>query len=101
MPMGLCNAADTFQSLLNAIFGNMIYIFIVVNLDDGLIYRKSCEEQFEQLELVLPRLHENNLYVGTSRCQLITTKTEFLGLQLGVYEIEIGEDRKKKIKGLA
>lgn len=71
---------------------------MVVYLDDLLIYNNSHGENLENLELVLSRLLENQLFVGKLKCELMTTQTEFVGLHLGVNGISIGEDRKKIIR---
>ena len=56
MPMGLCNAPATFQSLMNAIFSDCIDDFLVVYMDDLLIYSKTEEEHLRHIESVLRRL---------------------------------------------
>lgn len=98
MPMGLCNAPVTFQSLMNSIFEDDVDVFLVVYLDDLLVYSDSYENHLKHLELGLSRLQDNQLYVGKSKCKVMTTNTEFLGLQLGVHGIEVGEDRKKIVQ---
>lgn len=55
MPMGLCNVPEMFQALLNNIFGDVIDVFLVVYLDDLLIYSNSYEEHLENLEILLAR----------------------------------------------
>lgn len=97
MPMGLCNAPAIFQSLMNSIFSDIIDDYLVVYLDDLLIYRNTYEEHLIHLEEVLSRLQDHQLYVGKSKCELMTSQTEFLELQLGVEGISIGDDRKKAI----
>ena len=53
MPMGLCNAPATFQSLMNQIFYDFVYIFMHVCIDDLLIFRKDEKMHFEYLDTVL------------------------------------------------
>lgn len=79
MPMGLCKAPATFQSLANSIFGDVIDVFIVIYLDDLLAYGKTYDEHCEELELVLSRLIDNELYVGKSKYKRFTKQTEFWG----------------------
>lgn len=63
MPMRLYNALATFQSLMNSIFSDIIINYLVVYLDDLLVYSNSYEEHLQHLEEVLSRLHKNQLYV--------------------------------------
>ena len=64
MPMGLCNAPATFQSLMNRIYYACIDKFLVINVDDLLICSESLEEHLQHLEIDLKSLRENKLYVS-------------------------------------
>ncbi len=61
MPMGLCNAPGTFQSLMNSIFSDYIDDFMVIYMDDLLGYSKSVEDHMSHVRQVLQRLRENHL----------------------------------------
>src|SRR6202045_3823303 len=61
MPFGLTNAPATFQRLMNDIFHDLVNIYIVVYLDDILIYSDNNEQHREHVCEVLRRLHKNNL----------------------------------------
>lgn len=98
MPMGLRNAPATFQTLMNAIFRAHIDEFIVIYLDDILVFSDSKEEYLRHLRIVLSRLQENELYVGKNKYTLGKTETEFLGLIVGRDGMKIGEGRKRLIK---
>lgn len=65
MPMGLRNAPATFQALMNAIFRDCIDDFIVIYLDDILIFSDSRQDHLRHLRIVLSRLKEHQLYVGS------------------------------------
>ena len=69
MPMGLCNGPATFQSLLNSIFYECMDEFLVVYMDDFLIFRQNEEEHIHHLEIVFQRLKENKLYVSARKCE--------------------------------
>lgn len=80
MPIGLKNASATCQALMNSIFRDIIDNFLVVYLDDLLIYSNSREEHIRHLCTVLQRLKDNSLYMGKSKYKLMTKGMEFLGL---------------------
>lgn len=98
MPMGLRNAPATFQALMNSIFRDCIDDFVVVYLDDILIFSESREEHLNHLRIVLSRLRDHELYVGEKKFELMKTETEFLGLIVGRDGIKIGEERKRLIQ---
>lgn len=98
MPMGLCDAPTTFQSLMNSIFGDLVDAFMVVHLEYLLIYSDSYDNHLTQLDLVLSRLADNELYVGKSKSEVMSTHTEFLGLQLGIEGISVGVERKNAVQ---
>ena len=56
MPFGLCNSPSTFQRLMNEVFKQEINSFILVYLDDILIYSRSVEEHWEHLAHALDKL---------------------------------------------
>lgn len=98
MPMGLRNAPATFQALMNSIFGDCIEDFIVIYLDDILIFSESREDHLRHLRLVLSRLKEHQLYIGKKKFELMLEETEFLGLIVGESGVKIGDDRSALIR---
>ena len=56
MPFGLCNVPSTFQRLMNKVFAEEINSFILVHLDDILIYNRSIEEHWDHLQLAIEKL---------------------------------------------
>ncbi|MBW0477991.1 hypothetical protein O181_017706 [Austropuccinia psidii MF-1] len=67
IPFGLTNAPASFQSLVNDIFGDFLDIFVVVYLDDIMIFYSSEEEHVKNLASVLQRLRDNNLFAKASK----------------------------------
>ena len=63
MPFGLCNAPSTFQQLMNTIFEKEINSFILVYLDDILIYNRSIGEHWDHLKYALDKLHPAKSWV--------------------------------------
>jgi transposase InsO family protein len=79
MPFGLANAPAQFQSLINAKFHDILGVFVVVYLDDFLIFSKSEEEHIAHVREVLQRLRDARLFAKLSKCQFHTRHCEFLG----------------------
>ena len=82
MPFGLCNAPGTFQHFVNDKFRDYLDEFLVIYLDDLLIYSDTLEEHKRHVRLVLKRLQEAGLYVKPQKCQFHATKVSFLGFMI-------------------
>jgi hypothetical protein len=76
---GLTNAPDYFMYLMNKVFMKYLYRFVVVFIDDILIFSKTMEEQEEHLRLALEKLRSNQLYAKFSKCEFWLTEAAFLG----------------------
>jgi len=98
MPMGLCNAPATFQSLMNRIFYDCIDVFMVVYMDDLLIFSKDEESHLKHLETVLSRLKENDLYASPKKCEFMKDEMNFLGLIVGKNGIRVNPEKVKVLK---
>ena len=69
MSFGLTNAPAFFMYLMNSVFMPELDKFVVVFIDDILIYSKNDEEHAQHLRIVLTRLREYKLYVKFSKCE--------------------------------
>ena len=69
MSFGLTNAPAYFMNLMNKVFMEFLDKFIVVFIDDILIFSKDEEEHEEHLRLVLEKLREHQLYAKFSKCE--------------------------------
>ena len=69
MSFGLTNAPATFMRLMNSVFMDYLDKFVVVYIDDILVYSKTKEEHAEHLRLVLTKLREHRLYAKFSKCE--------------------------------
>ena len=98
MPMGLCNAPATFQTLMNQIFYDCIDVFLVVYMDDLLVFSKTEEEHFRNLETVLERLKRNELYVSPKKCEFFQTEIDFLGFLVGRDGIRVNPEKVDVLK---
>lgn len=82
MPFGLTNAPATFQSYMNQVFQPFLFKFVVVYLDDILVYSDSKEAHMAHLEKVLCTLQEHGLVAKKSKCEFFQKSVSFLGFQL-------------------
>ena len=79
MPFGLTNAPATFMDLMNRVFSPYLDKFVIVFIDDILVYSCSPKEHAERLRTVLQILRERQLYAKFSKCQFWLDIVAFLG----------------------
>nr|AAM93447.1 putative polyprotein [Oryza sativa Japonica Group]ABB46993.1 retrotransposon protein, putative, Ty3-gypsy subclass [Oryza sativa Japonica Group] len=79
MSFGLTNAPAFFMNLMNKVFMEYLDKFVVVFIDDILIYSQSEEDHQHHLRLVLGKLREHQLYAKLSKCEFWLSEVKFLG----------------------
>jgi hypothetical protein len=79
MSFGLTNAPIYFMNLMNKVFMEYLDRFVVVFIDDILIYSKSDSDHEEHLRLVLQKLRDNQLYAKYNKCEFWIDEVLFLG----------------------
>jgi hypothetical protein len=79
MSFGLTNAPTFFMNLMNSVFMDYLDKFVVVLIDDILIYSQSEEENAYHLRMVLRKLRERQLYAKLSKCEFWIEEVLFLG----------------------
>ena len=78
MPFGLINAPAAFIDLMNRVFRPYLDQFVIVFIDDVLIYSRSKEEHEQHLRLALQTLREHQLYVKFNKCEFWLEQIQFL-----------------------
>lgn len=79
MPFGLTNAPAVFQHMANDIFREFLDLFVIIYLDDILVYSKTQEEHDRHVRQVLAKLREHGLYAKLEKCAFDQDQVEFLG----------------------
>lgn len=79
MPFGLTNAPEVFMDLMHRTFRMFLDKFVVVFIDDFLVYSKNSEAHEEHLRQVLSKLREHQLYAKLSKCEFWLEEVAFLG----------------------
>src|SRR5262249_25170295 len=98
MPFGLCNAPATFQQTVNQIFSEFIDDFLVVYLDDILVYSSTHEKHEEHLRKVLQCMTEHKLRAREHKCRFLQTEVDYLGYIVGNGAIKHDPKRTKALK---
>jgi len=81
--MGLANSPATFQAVMNRVFHKYLNTFVVIYLDDIMIYSKTPEEHVEHIKLVFEVLEKEKLHVKLSKCSFNMKEVKFLGHIVG------------------
>ncbi|GBG71240.1 hypothetical protein CBR_g8543 [Chara braunii] len=77
MPFGLTNAPATFQTAMNDIFRDILEEYVLIYLDDILVYSRTLEDHLRHLRDVLQRLRKHGFYAKLSKCRFAERKVDF------------------------
>ncbi|MBW0574635.1 hypothetical protein O181_114350 [Austropuccinia psidii MF-1] len=97
MPFGLTNSAASFQNLVNNIFQDLLDAYVVVYLDDIMLFSKSEEEHVTHVSIVPSRLRANNLFSKASKCLFHATSAEYLGYVVSSEGLKMDQENFQKI----
>jgi hypothetical protein len=99
VPFGLSNAPTVFMCLMNGVFREYLDKFVIVFLDDILIYSKTKEEHEKHLRMVLQVLREHQLYAKLSKCSFYQRKIHYLGHIISEEGIVVDPEKIEAIRG--
>ena len=89
IPFGLTNAPAAFMDLMNRVFRPYLDQFVVVFIDDILVYSRDEQEHEQHLKIVLQTLREKKLYTELSKCDFWLKEVSFLGHIVSVEGIRV------------
>ena len=98
MPFGLTNAPAVFMDLMNRVCRPYLDQFVIVFIDDILIYSRSKEEHSQHLRQVLETLRSEKLYAKFSKCEFWIRRVEFLGHVVSEEGIHVDPSKIKAIE---
>ena len=97
MPFGLTNAPATFQTAMTSLFAEWLDVFVIVYLDDILIYSPTKDEHVNHVTQVMQKLHDHQWYCKLKKCEFATTSVEYLGHIVSNGNIAIDPEKMKAV----
>jgi len=98
MPFSLINTPATFQAYINKALSGLVDYFIVIYLDDILIYFKLREDYYTHVRIVIERLKKHKLYTKLNKCFFNVEEVEFLRFIVSSIRVKPDSDRILTIK---
>jgi hypothetical protein len=98
MLFGFTNVPATFQNIIDYVLRRFLGVFVVVYLDDILIYSKSLEEHKQHVRQVLQTLQDHNLYVNPVKSHFYKQGIDFIGYIIRPNEVRMQKSKIQAIK---
>ena len=93
LPLGLCNAPSTFQRLMNSFMGEYIDNFVLVYLDDIIVFSTTEHEHEYHLRLVFQKLREHKLQAKLKKYEFSKPCVKYLGHVVGSGKVQLDKDK--------
>ena len=100
MSFGLTNALAAFMDLMNRVFHEYLDSFIIVFIDDILIYSKTKEEHEQHLRITLQVYRQHQLFAKSSKCEFLLRSMTFLDHVLSNKGVEVDPKKTEVVKNL-
>jgi hypothetical protein len=97
LSFGLTNAPTYFMYLMNKMFMEYLEKFVVVFINDILLFSKTEEEHEKHLRMVLEKLRSNQLYAKFSKCEFWLTEVAFLGHVISAGGVSVDPSKVKDV----
>ena len=97
IPFGVSNAPATFQRLMNKVFAKELDAFILVYLDDILVFSRTKEEYLEHIRTTLGRLRDAKIYARLHKCEFYKDKVEYLGFDVSTRGVQPSSDKVRAV----
>ncbi len=98
MPYRLVNAPSVFQGYMNEVFREYLHCFVLVYIDDILVYSRNEAEHCLHVSEVLQRLREHQLYLKAEKCTFHQASIQFLGYLISSPGIKMDEGKVEAVK---
>ena len=98
MPFGLTNAPTAFQRFMNDIFSDFLDVYIMIYLDDILIYSNNMFEHHQHVKEVLKLFCKTSFYAKVEKCKFHFKSVEYLGYILSSSGLTMSNDKIKIIQ---
>ncbi len=98
MPYGLANSPSVFQGFMNEVFRQFLHQFIIVYIDDILIYSRNQAEHRHHVEQVLQKLREHHLYLKLEKCEFHRHIIQFLGYVISPQGVQMDNNKLQAIR---
>ncbi|QRW23041.1 Retrotransposable element Tf2 protein [Rhizoctonia solani] len=93
MPFGLTNAPAAFQDMMNKIFRDLLDVYVIIYLDDILVFSLNEKDHKAHVREVLRRLQDNNLFCNIKKCHFHVKKIDYLGFIISEFGIEVDQSK--------
>ncbi|KAI2663997.1 Transposon Tf2-8 polyprotein [Labeo rohita] len=93
MPCGLSISPSVFQTFMNEVFREFLHRFVVVYIDDILIYSRNMAEHRQHVQQVLHKLRQHNLYLKLEKCDFHKPSVKFLGYTISAEGVQMDQGK--------